>query len=208
MNRQQVIDIARAAFGDMQSDDGREAGFVFRHGQAVAKLAVHLARRIDETLDVSDDVLFCGGLFHDCAKGGPKHAAAGADRAGELLAGQLSPQDVDAVAHLVAHHNDRGNREHDVAVRILQDADVLDHFGAQNIWLAIYFAAAHDRDLRDTTAFYRHEQADGYHAGARASLNFEVSRREFDRRVAITDAFYAELDHENAGGLGSPPTAN
>ncbi len=205
MDRQRIIDIAREALDELESHDGRETGFVFRHGLAVAQLAVNLSRQVQADIDVSEAVLFCGGLFHDCAKGQPNHAAAGAKEVRRLLDGQLSAADIEAVAHLVEHHNDRGNPTHAAAVHVLQDADVLDHLGAQNIWLAIYFAATHDRDLAETVAFYRHEQTDGYHEAARASLNFAASRREFDRRVGITDAFYAELEHENAGGLGVPP---
>jgi HD superfamily phosphodiesterase len=205
MDRQRIIDIAREALGELDSHDGRERGFVFRHGLAVARLAVNLSRQVQADVDVSDEVLFCGGLFHDCAKDSPDHAAAGARKVRRLLADELPPDDIDAVAHLVEHHNDRGKPTHAAAVHVLQDADVLDHLGAQNIWLAIYFAATHDRDLAETVAFYRHEQADGDHETARASLNFETSRREFDRRIAVTDAFYAELEHENVGGLGEPP---
>jgi HD superfamily phosphodiesterase len=207
MKRQQIIDIARADFGDVVSHEGREPGFIFRHGQAVAALSVTLAREVDEAIDVSEDVLFCGGLFHDCAKTRSNHAAAGAKRVRKLLAGKLPSDDLAAVAHLVEHHNDRNDPDHVTAVKVLQDADALEHFGAENVWLAVYFAATHGRDLPDTIRFYRHEEKDGYHAKVRASLNFEVSRCEFDRRIAFSDAFYAELEHENSGGLGTPASS-
>ncbi len=202
IDRARIDQIARAQLAERRTHRGRETGYVYHHGLRVAGLCDALREAIDQPVEVHPDVLWAGGLLHDLGKGAEPHHEIGARRARELLAGVCDASDVEAVAELIAHHNARGRPgEHTVARRIVQDADLLDHFGAQYVWLNFGYGARHDRTGRESSDFYRHELDDGYFTACRSSLNFDASREQFDRRAEFVAAFFERFDLEQRGGM-------
>ena len=109
----------------------KDAAHDFEHVLRVLKLA----ERIGEAEGADMPILRAAVLLHDVARvtedgGGPCHAAAGAQRAREILAGH--PEDkVEAVAHAIATHRFRASAvPQTLEARILYDADKLDAIGA------------------------------------------------------------------------------
>jgi hypothetical protein len=112
------------------------------------------------------------------------------------------PEDIETISQLVLHHNNRGpGNGCTVAQRVIQDADVLDHFGAQNIWLSFHYNAAHEETPSQCLEYYRSEKHRRFVEQARAGLNFEVSRGAMDRRLGIEQEFLARFAQENEGVL-------
>ena len=110
---------------------GEDAAHDFEHVLRVLRLA----ERIGAAEGADLEVLRAAVLLHDVARvaedqGGPCHAAAGAERAREILAGR--PQEkVEAVAHAIAAHRFRNSAvAQTLEARILYDADKLDAIGA------------------------------------------------------------------------------
>lgn len=84
------------------------------HSRAVARLALHLAGRLNESgCHLDPSLIEAAALLHDLAKGEPHHAAAGAALLREI--------GYDSVADLVACHMELPHRDGDV----IQAADLL-----------------------------------------------------------------------------------
>ena len=201
MHVERAIDIAGDAMGSRKTQAERETGFIFHHGLRVSQLSLHLADAIDEPIEVSRDVLRIGGLFHDVGKGAPAHQDVGAKRVRELLSDVCAPEELAQVSRLVAMHNRRNTVGCSVAERIVQDADVLDHFGTMSVWMAFHWNAAHEDPPQEWIAYYQGEKNQQYLASARASLNFAASVEAMDRRLAIESRFLDEFRRELGGRL-------
>jgi len=107
----------------------------------------HLAERIGQAEGADIAVLRTAALLHDVARPDqdagrvPEHAAEGARRAREILAGQ-PPEFVEAVAHAIETHRFRVDRPpQTLEAKILYDADKLDCIGAVGIARAFAYGA-------------------------------------------------------------------
>jgi uncharacterized protein len=202
MDRDRLIEVARLAMAERKTHPAREKGYVFHHGLRTAELAMHLRGRIDRPLEADPEVVFAAALFHDVGKGIEPHHETGAALTAALLAEACGADQVRAIAAIVRRHNQRGGGEAlPVATRLVQDADLLDHFGAQSVWLAFHWSGTHERTCEQTLAFYNGEENRRYLAASRAALNFEATREVYDRRVTFERDFFDRLAAESAGGL-------
>jgi HD superfamily phosphodiesterase len=198
VNREKLIEIGREAMAGRAVHAGREAGFTFHHGRRVGGVAVSLWERLGRPSEVDPDIVYAAGLFHDLGKGEPVHNEAGAEEVRRLLAEVCEPHEVSEIALLVARHTERGREGLSLAARIVQDADVLDHFGGQLIWKLFVYSARHDRSPWAALQYYWCDEHQDWIDGARAGLNLDVSREAFESRrrveTAFLERFRAELD--------------
>lgn len=201
MQRQRAIELARDAMVNRRTMAERETGYIFHHGLRVSKLSLSLADAVDEQVDVSREVLEIGALLHDVGKGRPSHHEAGASLVPAILEDVCDPEEIEQVAGLVRMHNRRDRRRCSVAQRVVQDADMLDHFGAQNVWLAFHWNAAHDDPPEEWVTYYLGEQNRTYTDAARAALNFSASIDAFERRLTVEQRFLDDFRRELRGDL-------
>ena len=180
----------------------REKGYILHHGLRTAKLTLHIAEGISEAPGVEQDVLFASGLFHDVGKGKEPHNETGALLVKELLRDECTENQLTAIARIVCSHNQRAKpNEHSIATKIIQDADILDHFGVQNVWLAFHWNTHHEESQEQSVAFYNSDENKEYLVGCRETLNFDFSRAAFDRRIAFERKFFDRLAGEINGEL-------
>jgi hypothetical protein len=208
MDLERIRMIARGRLVDVTPARGREPGALYYHGQRVARTALDIASAIDA--DGSREVLAAAAMLHDLAKGGPQHAARGAKRAYKLLKGHVSPTEREQIRQIILNHNNRGARTKlSTAVRIVQDADLLDHFGPTAVWAAAYrggvFAQPVDLILRA-------QDRDGEGRERRqmsALLNFEPSRAMFEDRMRWEERFLEafRVGYETGAWRGLRPPA-
>jgi len=187
-----------------------ESGYRYYHGQRTGHLALSLADGMG--LAVDRDVAFIGALLHDVGKAtcsGLGHGAQGAEIIRAEIADLFTVKELDAVCNVVANHYHRPNSRYYVGlpkpvfpteVLLVQDADTLDHFGANAVWLAMHWATAEDLTEQQSIEYYRNE-ASKWREEARQGLNFALSRHELKARIAYADAFFARLEDEGAGKL-------
>jgi len=200
MDTDRLIEIARAAMAGRKDHPARERGYTFHHGLRTARIALRLAGLIDEAVGTPQDVLFAGALFHDVGKAVEPHNETGAARVGELLAGELAAEQLALVQRIVREHNRRAHADECcTAGRVVQDADVLDHFGTQSVWLCFHWQCTHEGSCDDALAFYDGPANRDYLEGSRRALNFEAARRIYDERVAFERAFFDRFAAEAAG---------
>lgn len=178
----------------------RERGSVYYHGQRVAKGVIQLRKMV--TSDNSHDpCLRAAALFHDVGKGMDPHAAIGAAMMHEQLKGYMAPDEIDEVTRLIAAHDDRrpDSRKHDLPTRLLQDADLLDHYGTQEIFMCFSYSAVHERGVHTALDFYRNDFKKIVNRN-RKLLNFDESRRIFDEKYRFQREFIKRLKVETEGG--------
>lgn len=200
LDRERALEKAREILGSAVSHDRREPGWAFRHGMRTANLSLWLRERLFPGESWMDDVLYAAALFHDCAKDDEEdHAQAGARRAGEYLQGIVEGENLEAVTGAIAMHNKRGQPCGDVE-KLLQDADIVDHFGTIEVWLNVSYSVLGGEGPERSLEFYRTEW-EGMISELRGLLNFELSRAVYDDRIAYNNEFIKRLDIESAGGV-------
>ena len=197
MNFSHLDDIAKKLMLDRRSHVEREIGHVYHHGKRVMNSIVELRSRITDDA-FHDELLKAAALFHDCGKGIDPHDVSGPALIGEFLSGELSSAEIQEVQRLVHHHDKRGCADDDIWIKLLQDADMLDHFGTMDVWLNFLYAAYHNEPLEEAMRYMR-EEYPSYCIGYRNQLNFDESKRIFDEKAAFTRSFYDRLARESAG---------
>ena len=201
MNFERLEAIANKAMGARKSHVEREIGHVYFHGKRVANSVILLRKRVFPEDDSHNEILRCAGLFHDVGKGIEPHAHTGAMLARELLKEELTASELDAVCELISVHDDRHPEDdrHSPWVKLLQDADHLDHFGSQGLWLSfIYRAYVGQKDMMELPAFYESEWDDSV-PRTRSRLNFDISKEIFDEKVKYERDVIRRLKLEGEG---------
>lgn len=201
MNLAQARCIAELAMRGRRTESDRPPGYILFHGRRTARIALELADEIDAAPTdglgraVSRDVLYAGALFHDVGKGLEPHNEIGARRARELLAGTCRAVELDQIAEIVANHNRRGeSASQSVAVRLVQDADSLDHVGVIGPWLAFYHIARGDGTVADALRYAATDTLLADRTYMRSMLNFDSAIQRFDLRLAFEAAYYNALE--------------
>jgi len=178
----------------------REPGWLYYHGRRTAKIAMWLCEELD--LNVDRDAVYAGALFHDIGKGSESHNEIGVAITRELLNDLCTSGELDIICDIVRNHN---QREHSsswsVAVRIVQDADLIDHVGPIVPWLAFYWSGTHNETIHDHIRFVRGEENERYRKRMREGLSFDVSRRIFDERVDFEEQFFAQFHRVYMEGI-------
>lgn len=191
----------------------REPGYRFYHGHRVARLALRLweeegrtQAEAREPLGVPrEEAIWVGALLHDVGKEG-----AGPDRGGDhaergLLfvrhhLGAWYPEPaLQLIGQIVYRHNKRGDPSDPPEVVVVQDADLLDHFGLMGLWLDAYWMAAEGRTLYDLLRYRRSEEARSWREYAQQHVRLAAARRELALRLAREEEALRALLREGEG---------
>ncbi|MHC4717689.1 MAG: HD domain-containing protein [Planctomycetota bacterium] len=189
MNRDQIEEVARDRMLERKEQEAREPGWLFYHGIRTAKIAEKLCDLLE--MEVNRDTVFAGALFHDIGKGRDRHSLVGAKVTKTLLERHCTSEELEAVCEIVRLHNQRHGQERcPEVVRVVQDADLLDHVGPIVPWLAFYWSGTHREAIDSHVRYVTGEENQRYRKGMRERLNFEVSVTMFDERVAWENDFF------------------
>ena len=199
MDMTQLDQVARTALLARVEHPTREPGWLYHHGCRVGKLACWLADQIAAAVD--RETLYAGALLHDVGKGRDPHNETGAALTHTLLTPFVPPADVETICTLVRHHNLRGNPQDSPAVKLVQDADILDHVGPVGTWLAFYWSGAQHETFDQHAAFILGAENAAYRAKLRSLLNFDSARTAFDRRIRYEDNFFRTFHQVYAAGV-------
>jgi len=194
-------EIAYKLMGNRKAQLEREKGFIFYHGLRVSKLSLNLRKVILKEDSSHDDIITVASLFHDVAKGIEPHGKNGAVLVKDILRDYCSEDEITEIADIIYYHSLRKkNNDYSEYIKIVQDSDMLDHFGAMDVWLNFQHCAYKDEPIQKALEFYNNI----YNAEVqkcRALLNYEVSCEIFDNKVSFTDLFVDRLRREEDGEI-------
>ncbi|OGO78704.1 MAG: hypothetical protein A2Y23_08570 [Clostridiales bacterium GWB2_37_7] len=178
----------------------RETGFIYYHGARVANLVINLRKLIIPEDDTMDEILQAAAYFHDVAKGIEPHHKYGAIIVREMLKDLCTEKEVEQISQLIQCHALRKKRKYNNYEMLLQDADLLDHFGTIELWMNFYYYATENQNMEFSIDFYNTE----FKALAmknRSFLNFEISEQIFDEKLEFVNSFVKRMEIENKGDI-------
>jgi uncharacterized protein len=196
-----ITELAHKNMAKRKAHSHREKGYVFYHCQRVAKMSLNLRKIIIPDDSNLDDVIYVGALFHDVAKGIEPHNERGAVLVREILKDACTEDDISAISEVVQKHNERMISNIPTHIKIVQDADVLDHFGSMEIWLKFMYSAYENETAFDALALWNSDEFLSYNKDSRQSLNFDVSRELFDKKALFHRQFQERFAVEADGAL-------
>ena len=199
MDRDAVYNLAKQLMERSCAQPGRERSYILHHGLRVAREAIDLNRCLK--LRADEDLLWAAGLFHDSGKGLEPHWISSKALVLEHLAPLADSEEaLDRIAYLVRYHAKRSDPALlTTELKLLQDADILDHRGCMQIWLAVGGAVSEGRDPEQIAAEWDGQQRRQRRAQFRDMLHFDESKRRFDERLARETAFYNAVKAEISG---------
>ena len=194
--------IAFQLMGTRKAHLEREKGGIYYHGERVAKTVVALRKIILPDDSSNDETLQIAALFHDIGKGIEPHAGYGSVLAREALKTYFDETTLENICNLISLHCARSPEDNNYSeyVKLLQDADMLDHFGTVDVWMNFWYSAYTERDLTKT-AFFEDFDWESHCENNRKLLNYEISKRIFDEKVKYTNSFYSRLRVECMGDV-------
>lgn len=201
MNLERINDIAFKVMGKRKAHAHREQGYIYYHGQRVAKLSLNLRQSLHVDEAGQDEIMYAGALFHDVTKGIEPHHRTGAALIGSLLNEACTAQELEGVAEIIALHNARRQENLPFQVKIVQDADILDHFGSMEIWLKFMYSASKEENVFDAIRMWNGDEHKSYLAASRQALHYELSKAIFDQRVAFENEFRQRFELECGGAI-------
>lgn len=200
MDIEQIEAVAQAEMASRQDHGFREPGWILYHGRRTGKIALHLAERLAK--DVDRDGLYVAGLFHDVGKGSQRHNDVGAARTRELLGDLVPAETLNAVCETIRVHNQRkAAPDYSDITKLVQDADLLDHVGHIDVWMALYYSGSQGQSIHDHLAWFTGEECRDFREYMRTHVNFDLTRQMLDQRIESADRFLTELHRTYFEGL-------
>ena len=202
MELDKIKGIAHTLMANRRVHAEREIGGAFYHGERVAQTVLSLRKQLLPEDASHDDILTVAAWFHDVGKGMEPHARYGAAITAEALQGCCDEESLREICALIALHPERKPSDNSYTewARLLQDADLLDHYGTFTVWMDFLHSAYKNRSLEETFSF-EEGKWDAHCKKSRGELNYAVSKRIFDEKVQFVNAFYDRLRVEGFGNI-------
>jgi uncharacterized protein len=200
MDIEKIEEIAEAEMASRQDLRFREPGWILYHGKRTGRIAQHLAERLD--LDVDSDAVYVAGLFHDIGKGEDSHNEVGATYTRELLTDLVPEATLHIICDAVSSHNQRKKSDgFSDCAKLVQDADLIDHVGPIDVWMAFYWSGTHGESIHDHIAFCKGDDCKKFQNYMRSHLNFGVSRQMLEERIEASEKFFSEFHRTYFEGI-------
>lgn len=115
---------------------------------------------------------------------------------------ECSPEELVDIAEIIRCHNLRNSDEDwPRHIKIVQDADMLDHMGTMDVWLNFIYQAYDEKSVNESIGFFNNKEYENYLKECRRKLNYDISKKIFDDRVEFIYEFIRRLSIEGKGGI-------
>lgn len=190
------------------SEPNREPGYRYHHGRRVETIALEIAQFENLLKCVNVKALRAASLLHDLGKclpnaNGQDHALKGANETRRRLQNQIDQETLNIITEAIAQHNKRRSdlypSRHEET--LIQDADLIDHFGLMEVWLHFYQIAKQNGTIKDAVALPYQEHLQSWHGYAQGSLNYPTSQSMLHARMARSRDFFTLFAQEQRGRI-------
>lgn len=175
----------------------REPGSAFFHGERVAKIVINLRKKIIPDNSSYDDILTVSAWFHDIAKGIEPHENYGSIIAKQSLAYLCQEEELIKIFELIQFHCRRKplNNSYSEWIKILQDADILDHFGSITIWTDFHYYSFEQKSVEEAI---RHHEAEWQKICNKYTplINYDLCKQMLLEKMEFVEEFYKRLKYE------------
>lgn len=206
MNLEYIRELAGEQMMQRRSHPSVEWGNKYYHGQRVGRLVLELRRLLFPDQRDWDEALLVAAWFHDIAndRSDPSvdHQQMGAVMTRSILKDVCLPKELDSICELIQYHDTRypDNVHMSDKVKLLQDADLLDHFGIFDIWY-IFAQASQQKlpipELFEWFAQTRPAKNERYFY----DCNFALSRRIMLEKSGFVEEFGKRYLAEGSGEI-------
>ena len=202
MDRDKLLKIAYNTMECRKAHLNREKGFIFYHGERTANLALNLRKKIFPGEPSKDDIIYAAALFHDIGKGIGHHNETGGVLAKEFLENEMPMQDLETVCSIIRLHNKRKLTDnYSMEIKIVQDADLLDHLGTIEVWLHFFYYANQGGNVKDSIEYWTGQEFKENRKIQRELLNYNLSKQIFDEKIKFEDDFIKRFYKEANGDI-------
>ena len=105
-----------------------------------------------------------------------------------LLHGIVTSSELDKIYDVILYHNQRKKSDSfSDYVKLVQDADLIDHVGLIDLWMAFYWSGHHGESIHDHIAYYKGEECRKWRDYMRSHLNYDESLQIFEQRIQLED---------------------
>ena len=202
MDRDKLLKIAYSTMECRKAHLNREKGFIFYHGERTANLALNLRKKIFPDELSKDDIIYAAALFHDIGKGIGHHNETGEVLVREFLKNEISEQDMETVCKIIKFHNKRKlSDNYSIEIKLVQDADLLDHLGTIEVWLHFFYYANQGGGVKDSIEYWTGQEFKENRKIQRELLNYDLSKHIFDEKIKFEDDFIKRFSKEANGDI-------
>lgn len=204
-NKEAIAELLKQELASKSSHEWKEPGNKYDHGVRTAKLTLHLRELIFPDTDdpaLDEDILTVAAWFHDICNGQDDHERAGAEYIETLLAEYCTAEELAAVCGLVRVHDHRTTEPEKTmpdAVKLLQDADMLDHLGTYDVWITFCEFCHQHRTPMEYAEQFTNGVFDRFAAHWRSRMNYPQSLEIFEEKIAFECAFARRMLRELNG---------
>lgn len=183
-----IRDVAFREIGQRASHPFKEKGNKFHHGQRVAQSIKELAELILYRGDLAPVTV--AAWLHDISNGEvshKEHGKVGAGKVAEMIKGLCTDIELKQICHFIEVHDERDISVDTIELKLLQDADLLDHFGTQLIWCLFQAALKDDLSMSEAAGLIlKNVERDMWHLD---ELHFDVSKKIFIEKMDFVRRF-------------------
>lgn len=201
MDINRIEELAFNKMGKRKAHTTREKGYTYHHGLRTAKLAIEIRKMLDELDSTKDNIIYVASLFHDIAKGIEPHGENGSILVQQILKDECSHEELIKISEIVRYHNLRNGNDWPKYIKIVQDADILDHMGTMDVWLSFMYQAYDEKSVDESIKFYNSKEYENYLKESRRKLNYDISKKIFDDRIEFIYEFIQRLNIEGKGEI-------
>jgi len=198
VNLDLIRDIAISEMKCKSSHHFKETGNKYYHGQRVGEIINHLCNIIE--YKDNTDILVVSAWFHDICNGCENHEVLGADKTYNLLKGLCSGTELSSIRTLISVHDSRQNADLSIEAKILQDADLLDHFGVFEIWCTFQYALKEKISMAETAELMSVNYNEQFEQ-ERNMLHFDISKKIYDEKRYYVRGFITRMQDESLGKI-------
>jgi len=185
-----------------RSRPGKEKGNKYYHGERVATTVIELRQNILPNDESYDEILIVSAWFHDIMNGEENHAENGAEIVRGILSDYCSELELNKIYKMIAEHDNRihSSNEGNSYLKLLQDADLLDHYGISDIWINFLHYSSQDKAIIHVLDYFQNKHYKDIEQD-RKLLNYDISVRIFDEKCKFLHEFTNRLKYEGIGKI-------